>query len=187
MVAAFVGIDSEPGAGAATGAQRILIELRRLVETPRSAALATRDQIGQIAGGAHLVEPELATATLFGTVDEAGPVEVIHMSSRAGTHEAGGHHGKAVEASLVVEPLAVHQTPGTLGPVAAAGLLHDEPFRKPPCPDAPRGCPRLVSVPEAAHRASATGHRSLPRACVSAAAPRFRPGCPGSARCRARR
>ena len=57
MVATFVRIDPEPRPRAATGAQRILIELRCLVETPRSAALATRDQIGQIAGSADLVEP----------------------------------------------------------------------------------------------------------------------------------
>ena len=99
-------------------------------------------------------------ATFFGTVDEADPVEVIHMSSRAGTHETGGHHGKAVEASPLVQPLPVHEAPRTLGPVAAAGLLHDEPFREPPCADAFRGRPGLVRLRRrrVEHRRRDTGH-----------------------------
>ena len=57
VVAVFVGIDPEPGAGAATGAERVLIELRRFVERPSSTAFAAHHQISQVAGGADLVEP----------------------------------------------------------------------------------------------------------------------------------
>ena len=143
VAAVFVRVYPEPGPGPAASAERILIEFRRFVESPRAAALAAYDQIGQVAGGADLVEPELAPATFPRSVDESGPVEVIHMSARAGTHEAGGHHGKAVEAPLLVERLAVHEPSGTIRSLAGAAFLHDEPLWKAPCPDSPRGRPRL--------------------------------------------
>ena len=135
-VAVFVRIDSEPRPGAATRAERVLIELRRFVEGPPSTAFAAHEEIGQIAGRADLVEPELAPATLLALVDESGPVEVVHVSPRTGAHEAGGHHGEAIEASPLVQRLAVNEAPRALGPVFASGFLNDEPFREPPRPDA---------------------------------------------------
>ena len=104
------------------------------------------------------------------------------MSSRAGAHEAGGHHGEAVEASPLVQPLPVHETSRTIGPVATAGLLHDEPLREPPCPDAPRGRPRLVRFRRRRieHRRRDTGHcpelACQPRLHDFVQAARVRPG-----------
>ena len=182
VVAVFVGVDTEPRPGAAAGAERVLVELRRFVERSSLAAFATHEQVGEVPGRADFFEPELAPAAVLGSMDEPCPVDVIHVPSRTGTHEADGHHGEAVEAPSLIQSLAVHQAPPTLRPVVASGFLHHEPLGKSPCPNTPGGRPRLVRLrrrriePRRRH----TGHRpelaGQPRLHDLVEASRVRPG-----------
>ena len=182
MVAALVRVDAEPGPRTATSAERVPIELRRFVERSSLATFATDEQIGEVAGGADFLEPELAPAAVFGSVDESGPVDVIHMSSWTGAHEAGGHDGQAVEAPPLVQRLAVHKTPPTLRPVVASGFLHHEPLGEPPRPDAPRRGPGLVRLrrrrvePRRRHAGHRTELAGQPRLHDLVEASRVRPG-----------
>src|ERR1019366_6864041 len=111
------------------------LKLRSLVQTARFTALAPHDEIRQIAAGATLVEPQPLAAVVFSAVNKATPVEIIHVSLRAGAHEASGHNWPAVEPSLVIELLPMDQPAGSLALRAAAGFLNDEPFREPPDAD----------------------------------------------------
>jgi hypothetical protein len=63
---------------------------------------------------------------------EATPVKIINVSLRARAHKARGYNHTPVEASLVIELLAMDQPAGSLSICAATGFLYDEPFRKPP-------------------------------------------------------
>ena len=81
-------------------------------------------------------QPELPGAALAASVHEPDPVEVIDMAPRAGPHEPCRNDGTAVEAVLVVERLAMRQAPRAASAVAGVGLLHDEPLREGPGPDA---------------------------------------------------
>ena len=109
LAALFARAAAQSGPRAPAGAERFPIALRGFVETPPFPAFATHDEIGQIAGGPAFVEPELSPAVVAGVVHESGPVEVVHVASRTGAHEAGGDHGPSLETPLLVQRLAMHQ------------------------------------------------------------------------------
>src|SRR5438046_1666441 len=87
-------------------------------------------RVGALVG--HAVSP----AIVFDPVYEPVPVEIVHVSLRTGAHEAGGHNLSAVKPALLVERLAVDQSPGTLTLPSSALLLHDEPLGEAPHSDA---------------------------------------------------
>ena len=135
LVAVLVGVKAEPRPLAPAIAERSVLEFCRLVQAPGLSAFAPDDEFGQVAGGAALVEPELAPAALAGAVGEPGPVEVIHMASAAGSHEPGRHHGLAVETAPLVQRPAVHEAPGALTFGVAVVVLDHEPLREAPRTD----------------------------------------------------
>ena len=55
----------------------------------RLAALAAHDEVGEVAAGAALVEPQRPPAGILAAVDEPVPVEVVDVAARARPHEAG--------------------------------------------------------------------------------------------------
>ena len=78
---------------------------------------------------------------------EPGPVEVVHMTLRAGPHEPGGHHRLAVEAAApVVQCPAMHEAPRALAVGVAVAVLDHEPFREAPRADSPARRPRILGL-----------------------------------------
>ena len=153
LIAVLVGVPAEPRPRAPAGAEGIDLEQRGLVEPALLAALAADDEVREIAARSALVEPELPPAVVLGTVDEATPVEVVHVPLRAGPHEAGRDHRAAVEAAPLVERPAVDEPARALSILASALVLHHEPLGKPPGADALAASPEDRSSPAAVRRA----------------------------------
>jgi hypothetical protein len=78
-----------------------------LVHDTRFLALATNDKVGEVPARPTLIEPELPPTIVCDSVNEAVPVEVVHVPLRAGAHEASSYNVQAVESALFVECLAV--------------------------------------------------------------------------------
>ena len=110
-MAVFVRVAAQPGAGALAGVERISIELRGFVERARLSALAAHEEIGEVARGAALVQPELSPTGASVAVHETPPVEIIDVAPGTGAHEARGHHLEPFEEPPLVQRLAMHQTP----------------------------------------------------------------------------
>ena len=140
QVAVLVGAAPQPRPRARTSPQRGVLAHARVREAPRRAALAAHEQIGEVAGGALLVEPERPgrRAVATGAVHEPAPVDVVDVPPRAGADEPGGHDRAALETAVVVEGLPVHEPPRSDVPVAGVRLLDDEPLGKAPRADAHR-------------------------------------------------
>jgi hypothetical protein len=77
-------------------------------------------------------------------VRETPPVEIIHVSLRAGAHEASGYNWPTVKSTPVIELLAMDKPTGSFAFRASAGFLYDEPFRKPPDADSFGGLTGIV-------------------------------------------
>jgi hypothetical protein len=99
----------QPRPRPAADAERISLEQGGLVQAARPAALAAHHELGEVAAGASLVEPEFLAAGVLGAVDEAAPIQVVHMPLRAGADESGRHDLPAVEAAALVEVLPVDE------------------------------------------------------------------------------
>jgi hypothetical protein len=132
QLAVLVRVPTKPRPRAATRAEGIQLQDRRLVQAARLSALAPHDEISQIAAGAAFVEPELPPAQLglargssgiLNPVHEAMPVNIINVALRAGADKPGGHHRPAIETALLVECLPMNKAPRALAFFCAAGLL----------------------------------------------------------------
>jgi hypothetical protein len=110
------------------------------------STLTAHDQVAEVAACPSFVEPQLPPAVVFGPVNEPVPIQVVHVSLRARTHETGGHHLSAVVSDSLVERFAMDQTARTLALLPAGFFLHDEPFGKPPRADAPDRLYWIVQV-----------------------------------------
>ncbi|MFN8108787.1 MAG: hypothetical protein U0Y82_02930 [Thermoleophilia bacterium] len=69
---------------------------------------------------------------MLSSVDEAVPVEVIHVPTRARAHEAGRHHLGPAESALLIQRAAVHEPAGALAPLTATLPLHHQPLGETP-------------------------------------------------------
>src|SRR5208283_5032942 len=104
QLAIFVGVPPKPWPRATACAQWVHFDLCCLVEAARRlTALAAHDKIGQIATCSALIKPESLAAIVFGAVNEALPVEIVHVSLGTGSHETSGHHRPVVEPASLVE------------------------------------------------------------------------------------
>ena len=72
----LVAVCAEPGTRTPTRPERLHIELGRLGHGPRLAALAPHHEVGEVAAGAALVEPQLPPARILRAMDVPVPVEV---------------------------------------------------------------------------------------------------------------
>jgi len=95
---------SKPGPIALALAQHRTF-LRRTLEPDERhglalAAIATKEQLGEVAGRSALVDPELPTARHPIAVDQSRPVDVAHVTVGAGLYEAQGNDGPVLAFSL---------------------------------------------------------------------------------------
>ena len=116
---------SEPGPGAAAVAERLEAEVGRLVQSAAAPALAPHAQVGEIAAGAALEQPQLAVAGVAVLVNVAAPVEILDMAARAGADESGRNDLLAVEPAFLVKRVAVHQSAGPIAGVAGLAVFLD--------------------------------------------------------------
>ena len=112
------------------------------------AAFAANPDLGQVAAGPPLVDPQLAPlgrAVTLAAVDEIVPVDVPDMAVAAGPHEADRDDRPLllvpVEELPVRQRLAVDQQSRALrgSRIARLDILGDEPFRELEAVDAGRG------------------------------------------------
>ena len=175
LPAGLGGMRAQPGPRAAAVAERPLVGLLRLVQAAPLAAPATDDEVRQVAARAALVQPELVPAGVVGAVHEAVPVDVVDVPPGTRAHEAGGHHGPAVEPAPVRRARSGGPAAGTAAAAGRPGrprLPRALPARRTTAESATRRCPGRAGgdrrTRAAAPGAPAAARRSRPGACPTA-------------------